>query len=153
MTDPAMLARRGAHAEGELCRLIGAILSEDACLTLPAIAALPRLPVDLSDIGGLPQLAVEIMRADGVHTADGIVLAAMKRRLDVTTLRLGSFLCECMDTPSFQPENAAQSVVNFTVYCEQLRAVERLQDRAWAGRRIPELLTERPRTRIRKTTV
>ena len=148
MTDPAMLARRGAHAEGELCRLIGAILSGDVRLNIPAIAALRGLPADLSDIGGLPQLAAEIMRADRVHTADGIVMGAMKRGLDAAALRLGSFLCECMDAPSCQPENAVQSAVNFTVYCEQLRAVERLQDRAWAGRRIPELLTARPQTGI-----
>jgi hypothetical protein len=139
MTDHLEMARRGAHAARELCRLLGAALTADDRLKLPALAAMPGLPADMSDIGGLPQLAVEIMRAEQVYSAEGVAAAAMARGLNIAALRLGSFLCECMDSPAFQPQDAVQSVCNFAVYCEQLRAVERLTAQAWAGKRIPQL--------------
>ncbi len=136
-----MLARRGAHAEGEACRLIGAMLTTDDRLSVPAIAALAGLPADLSDIGGLPELVLEIIRRDRIYTAEGVAEFAQVRGVNIADLRLGSFLAECMDSPAFQPEQAVESIVNFSLYCSQLRAVERLQARAWQGKRIPELTT------------
>ena len=139
MRDDLEMARRGAHAARELCRLIGAVLDGVKSIHAPARGALGGLPADLSDIRGLPELAMEIIRQDHVYTAEGIALAAMKRGLDICDLRFGSFMAECMDSPSFQAAHAVESICNFVVYCEQIRAVEKLRTRAWLGKRCPEL--------------
>ncbi len=130
------MCRRGEHAEAEACRLIGAVLTADERVSVPALAVLCLLPADLSDIGGLPELALEIIRRDRVNTAEGVVLSAMARGLDVCGLGLGSFLAGSMDNPSCQPDEAVQSVVNFSTYCEQIRAAERLRTWAWQGKKL-----------------
>ena len=141
MKDYLQLATRGAHAESEMCRLIGAILDGMPRIHRPAIDAIPLLPSDLSDIGALPELVLEIIRSTGVTEASAVATVAMDRGIDVCAIGLGSFLATCMDSPSFQPLAAVESINNFALYCAQLRAVERLEIRAWAGKRLPELKT------------
>ncbi len=141
MTDYGILARRGEHAEREACRLIGAVLDGVSTIHAPARGALDGLPADLSDVGGMAELVMEIIRTHKVCTAAEVAEVALSRGVDACAIGLGSFLCECMDSPSFQAAHAVESICNFVAYCEQLRALERLQARAWAGKRIPELKT------------
>ena len=139
MHDFGQMACRGAHAERELCRLIGAVLDGVSTIHAPARGALDGLPADLSDVGGMAELVMEIIRTHKVYTAAEVAEVALSRGVDACAIGLGSFLAECMDTPAFQPTQAVESVVNFSLYCNQIRSLERLQTAAWTGKRIPEL--------------
>jgi hypothetical protein len=137
MKDYAQLATRAAHAEREACRLIGAALDTLPSIRVPARAALALLPPDLSDIGGRPQLVLEVLRRHpDKETPEAIMEFAVRVGVDIAGIGLGGFLVECVDSPAFQPEQAVQSICNFTRYCSQLRAVEVMETKAWQGRNL-----------------